>query len=52
MAHTSGHQPLDWRAHFRIQVSSRPAVACRLARTTETPSIFDGVFCVKGGDRR
>ena len=51
MTHTSGHQPRDARAHFRIQVSSRPVVTCRLDRAAQTPSIFDGVFCVKGGVR-
>ena len=40
--------PRDVRAHFRIQVSTRPALACQVLRVPQTPSCFDGVFCVKG----
>ena len=40
--------PRDVRAHFRIQVSTRPALACPVHRVPQTPSFFDGGFCVKG----
>ena len=40
--------PRDVRAHFRIQVSTRPALACQVVRAPQTPSLIDGVFCVKG----
>jgi len=42
--------PRDVRAHFRIQVSTRPALACPVYRVPQTPSCFDGVFCVKGSE--
>lgn len=48
MSHRVGMIPRDARAHFRIQVSRRPALAC-LASAAPTPSLIDGVFCVKGG---
>jgi hypothetical protein len=41
--------PRDVRAHFRIQVSTRPALACQNLSFAQTPSFRDGVFCVKGG---
>ena len=43
--------PRDVRAHFRIQVSTRPALACQGVRFSQTPSFIDGVFCVKGAPR-
>jgi hypothetical protein len=39
----------DARAHFRIQVSTRQALACLGSGSSKTPSPCDGVFCVKGG---
>lgn len=39
--------PRDVRAHFRIQVSTRPALACQVLRFSQTPSLRDGVFCVR-----
>lgn len=43
--------PRDVRAHFRIQVSTRPALACQNLSLSPTPSFRDGVFCVKGENR-
>ena len=43
--------PRDVRAHFRIQVSTRPALACQNPSFSQTPSFRDGVFCVKEQNR-
>jgi hypothetical protein len=47
MKHGQCLSPRDVRAHFRIQVSTAPALACP-GSASQTPSSFDGVFCVKG----
>jgi hypothetical protein len=46
MSKSVGASDLDFRAHFRILVSSRPSLSCLALLTSETPSSFGGVFCV------
>ena len=43
------HAPYrEARAHFRILCASRPTLGCLNFLPGETPSFFDGVFCVNG----
>lgn len=49
MAVSASISPRDARAYFRIQVSTRPSLACQSSALVQTPSVFDGVFCVKAG---
>ena len=46
MSKSVGASDLDFRAHFRILVSSRPSLSCLAPITSGTPSFFGGVFCV------